>query len=68
MCIYHYSFVWFTAWLRNRRAEPPSETELKDNLTLSITKKENADKLALRAGKNPEEVLKVREYVFHGML
>ncbi|XP_042857727.1 NADH dehydrogenase [ubiquinone] 1 alpha subcomplex assembly factor 2-like [Penaeus japonicus] len=46
------------AWLRNRRAEPPSEAELKENLTLSIMKKENADKLAVKAGKNPEELVK----------
>lgn len=28
-------------------------------------KKENADKLAVKAGKNPEELVKVRQMVFY---
>ncbi|KAK7073589.1 hypothetical protein SK128_004802 [Halocaridina rubra] len=39
------------AWLRNRRDNPPSEDELKGNLTLAMMKKENAEKLAIKEGK-----------------
>ncbi|XP_071520200.1 NADH dehydrogenase [ubiquinone] 1 alpha subcomplex assembly factor 2 [Panulirus ornatus] len=39
------------AWLRNRRVDPPSELELKENLTVAMMKKANAEKLAEKEGK-----------------
>lgn len=44
------SFEW-NAWLRNRRAEPPSESEIVGNVAYSKMLKENADKLDEKEGK-----------------
>ncbi|XP_064112552.1 NADH dehydrogenase [ubiquinone] 1 alpha subcomplex assembly factor 2-like [Macrobrachium nipponense] len=44
------------AWLRYRRDTPPSEEELKGNLTVAMMKKENAEKIEGSKSLSPEEV------------
>lgn len=46
------------AWLRNRRSEPPSESELKENLSIATMKKQNADRLLEKEGKKVHSAIK----------
>ncbi|KAG7166973.1 putative NADH dehydrogenase [ubiquinone] 1 alpha subcomplex assembly factor 2-like [Homarus americanus] len=46
------------AWLRNRRPEPPGESELRENLTIATMKKQNADKLEEKYIKKPDSTTK----------
>lgn len=54
-----------SAWLRNRRSEAPTESEILENLALAQMKKDNAEKLAQKEGKKvdtSEKVLMGRDY------
>ncbi|KAK8735746.1 hypothetical protein OTU49_005299 [Cherax quadricarinatus] len=52
------------AWLRNRRSEPPSESELKENLIIATMKKQNADNLSNEDGRKVISAEKISKTSF----